>query len=352
MTLRRSSFAILALSLAVFLSGCDLLGGNDEDDTPSVSTAGVYVANQGNFGDGNGSVTFYNPENEESQPTFISDLQSTVQGIAIRDSTLFVMSNSAARIDVFSTDGPTQETQITGLSSPRYATISDAETAYVTDQSFSGPSAVRVLDRSGANPQLSSSIEVSGTPEGITTTASRVYAALGAFGDTSLVAAIDREQNALEEEIDVDCTPRSIAADGDGDVFAFCSNSATAVILDEASGTVDARLSLPDTAETAFNVGQPVSYAPVAQELYVATDTGVLRIDTESNSVSTTLEVDTSPPIGAVAYDGVRQELYVTHVPTFTERGTVTIYNRDGGQTGSFQAGIAPTYIEFRRIQN
>lgn len=351
MTLRHSSLAFLTLILAVVLSGCDLLGENEAEDTPAVSTAGVYVANQGNFGDGNGSVTFYTPEDENSQPTFISDLQSTVQGIAISDSSLLVMSNSAARIDVFAADDATQEAQITELSGPRYATIAEEETAYVTDQAFAGPSSVRVLDRSGTEPQLSSTIEVSGTPEGITTAGSRVYAALGAFGDTTLVAAIDRQENTLEEEIDVDCTPRSIAADGDGDVFALCSNSATAVILDAARGTVASRLSLPDTAETAFNVGQPASYAPAAQELYVATDSGVVRIDTESNTVATTLEVDGPAPIGAVAYDGLREELYVATVPSFTERGTVTIYDRDGVETGSFQAGIAPTYIEFRRIE-
>lgn len=352
MRLRQYSLVILPLLLAGLLAGCDLLGGNNDEDTRSVSTAGVYVANQGNFGDGNGSVTFYSPDDGESQSAFINDLQSTVQGITISDSSLLVMANSAARVDVFSLDGPSQTAQITDMTSPRYAAVLDRETAYVTDQAFQGASSIHVLDRSGAQPELSASIEVSGLPEGITTSGSQVFAALGAFGDTTLVAAIDAEQNTLDEEVDVGCTPRSVAADRDGDVYVLCSNSAEAVIVDAPSATVNSRLSLPDTAETAFNVGQPVSYAPSSQELYVATDSGVIRIDTESNSVEKTIQVDDTGSIGAVAYDGLRQELYVTGVPSFTERGTVSIYTRDGTKTGSFEAGIAPTYIDVHHVEN
>lgn len=348
MTLRRLSLILCTSAFVLILVGCDAIGENDED-APSEATAGVYVANQGNFGDGNGSVTVYNPQTSQSQSTAVQNLNSTVQGLALSDSSLFVMSNSAARIDVFSLDGPTQTAQLTALSGPRYATVANEHTAYVTDQSFGDPSAVHVLDLSGNRPQVASSIDVSGLPEGITTTSSRVYASLGAFGDTTLVAAVDREQRSLAEEIDVGCASRSLVADGNDDVFVFCSDAAEAVILNGETGTVQSRLSLPDTAETAFSVGQPATYAPSTQELYVATDTGILRIDTEANAV-TTIDVGGSAPIGAVRYDGLREELYVARVPSFTEQGTVTLHTRDGEQTGSFSAGIAPTYIALRRI--
>lgn len=347
--LLRQSTLLLAVAVSLLLAGCDLLGGND-DSNSSVATSAVYVANQGNFGDGNGSVTFFDPDREESRPTAISGLSSTVQGISVRDTSLLIMANSAARIDVFSTDGPTQTAQLTDLSGPRYATFPNENTAYVTDQVFGGSSAVHVLDLSSPQPQIVSSISVSGTPEDVTSTDDRVYASLGAFGDTTLVAAIDVTQNTVEN-IDVGCPSRSLAVDGDGEIFVACSNTAEAVIVDGATGTVRTRLPLPDTAETAFSVGRPLSYAPEAEELYVATDTGILRIDTATNTVATMLDVDTTTPIGAVGYDAVRQDLYVARVPGFTERGTVTIHDRNGEQKGSFQAGIAPTYIDVRRIE-
>ena len=349
MTLRQG---LLVLSLTLFgtaLAGCDLSGTTGGSDAPSVT--GVYVANQGNFGDGNGSVTVYDPSTEQLRPQAVSGLGSIVQGIAVRDTTLLVMANSAARIDVFSTDGPTQTGQVTGVTGPRYAAFPDPKTAYVTDQSFTGSSAVRVLDLSGASPRVVSTIPVSGSPEGIAVTDDRAYAALGAFGDTSLVAAIDVTRNALEDEIDVGCTPRDVAADGSGDVFALCSDAAKAVVLEGGTGAIQTRLSLPDTAETVFGVGDPASYAAAAEELYVATDSGVIRIDTRSDAVDALLDVGLSAAPGAVAYDAAREALYVARAPGFTQRGTVTIHDRGGTQTASFPAGIAPTAIDFRQAQ-
>ncbi len=344
---RHRTLVFLLLLLTLPLSGCDLLGTDDGNSAPV--TDGVYVANQGNFGDGNGSVSVYDPATGERQPTAISGLGSIVQGIAIRDTTLLVTANSAGRVDVFSTNGPTQTAQISGVTSPRYAAFDGPSTAYLTDQSFSGPSAVQVLDLTGPQPQVATTIEVSGSPEGLAVSSGRVYAALGAFGDTSLVAAIDARQNTLENEIDVGCTARDVAADDTGDVFALCTDAAEAVILEGATGAIESRLALPDTAETIFGVGNPAAYSPGAQELHVATDTNVLRIDTEADTVEATVDVDLSGPPGAVAYDASRQELYVARPAGFTERGTVTIHERDGTQTGSFQAGVAPTYIDFRR---
>jgi hypothetical protein len=347
MTFQRTSFLFSVVLLTLVLTGCDLLGGDDENGS-STLTAGVYVANQGNFGDGNGSVTVYNPETRQAQ-TAARGLNSIVQGIAVRDSNLYVMANSAARIDVFSTSTLAQTGQTRGLSAPRYLTFSGPNTALVTDQSFGQPDTIRVLDVSGPQPQLTSNISVPGTAEGITAAGDRVYAALGAFADTTLVASLNPNQNALTKTIDVGCTSRYVVADADAEVFALCSNAAEAVVLDGQTGTVRSRLSLPDTAETAFGVGQPASFSPNGQELYVATDTGILRIDTESNTVEQTLDVDLSAPAGAVAYDGLRDELYVARPNGFAQRGTVTIHDRGGTQTSSFRAGIAPTYITLRR---
>lgn len=349
MTVQHSTLLVLLVTVTLTLTGCDLLGSDDDSDT-SIATAGVYVANQGNFGDGNGSVTIFDPETEQSQPTAVSDLNSTVQGIAVRDTSLFVLANSAARIDVFSTDGPTQTAQLTDLTGPRYVTFVGTNTAFVTDQSFGGSSAIQALDLSGNQPQLAARIPVEGTPDGITAVGDRFFASLGAFDDTTLVATATAGEESIEN-IDIDCASRYVVADRDEDVFALCSDAAEAVILDGNTGGIQSRLSLPDTAESAFNVGQPASFAPEPEELYVATDSGILRIDTAGNTVSTTINVDAAEPIGAVAYDDLRQELYVAHVPNFTERGTVTIHTRSGEQTGSFDAGIAPTYIDFRRAE-
>lgn len=344
---RRSVFLLL-LSLVLSLTSCDLFGTSDEG--PSRVTTGVYVANQGNFGEGNGSVTVYDPTTGQTNRSAISGLNTIVQDLAVRDTNLYVVANTGARLDVFSTNRLALTGQLTGLDSPRYLTFPKEETAYLSDWGdFGPPSYIRVVDLSPPQPTLRSSIQVSGLPAALTTAGEQVYAALGAFGDTSLVAAIDASKDALLEEIDVGCTPRYLTADRESEVFVLCSNTAEVVLLDGPTGQELDRLTLHDTTSTR-GPGQPAHFAPGADELYVVTDSeAVVRIDTEENVVGELLGPFQGAPVGAVAYDALREELYVGRVPGFTERGTVTIHARDGTRTGSFGAGIAPTNIDLRR---
>lgn len=350
MTVRRLALTLLIPFLTLSLVGCDLVG-TDEDDDASAVTEGVYVANQGNFGDGNGSVTLYNPNTEEGTTEAIGDLNSIVQSIALRNDRLYLAANSGGRLDIFDAEDQSQLQQVTAFSGPRYLTFPDDETAFLTDQSFSGPSSVHVLDGADSAPKVATSIEVPGTPEGITHTDDRVYAALGGFSDTTLVAAINPINRTLAETIDVGCAPRFTIADRQDEVFVLCSDTAEVVVLEGSTGDELTRLDLPSPSSTA-GPGQPGFFAAEAEELYViASQDRLVRINTATNEVTSTLGPFDGNPIGAVAYDGVREELYLGRVPGFAEQGTVTIHERDGTETGSFPAGIAPTYIDFRRSE-
>lgn len=310
----------------------------------------VFVANQGAFGEGNGSVTVHDRDASETTPQAIDGLESIVQGLGLRDGSAFVAANSGGRVDVFSADGYAQVGQVTGFDGPRYVTFPDDASAVVSDQSFGGSSSLRVLDLSGDAPAMEATVTVPGTPEGVTTAEGRVYAALGAFEDTTLVAALDPETNELTETIDVGCAPRFVLADTESDVYAVCTDAAQLVRLDGASGDRIDTVALPDTAESAFGVGQTANVAPEARELYVvANQDRVFRVDTRTEEVTATIGPVDGPPIGGVAYDPERQELYLARVPDFSSTGTVTIHDRQGAQTGSFPAGVAPSYLTFRR---
>lgn len=347
----RSSFVLsvlLAALLTVSLAGCDLLGV--EDDAPSPVTSGVYVANQGAFGDGNGSVSVYSPADQTTNDDAIRGLGSIVQSLALRNDRLYLTANTGGRVDVFDAADQSPTGQLADFSGPRYLAF-NGETGFLTDQSLSGSSSVHVLDVSGASPERETSVEVPGTPEGITTTSDRVYAALGGFSDTTLVATFPATAPSEVETIDVGCAPRFVLADRQNDVFAVCSDAPEVVVLDGATGDAQTRLALPDTPSTA-GPGQTAFFSPSAEELYVVVDQDRLtRINTASNTVETTLGPFDGALIGAVGYDAVRQELYLGRVPGFSERGTVTIHERDGSDTGSFEAGVAPTYIDFRRTE-
>jgi YVTN family beta-propeller protein len=346
-TTRSLTLAVLLPLLTLSLFGCDL-AGTDNDDT-SVVTEGVFVANQGNFGDGNGSVTLYNP-NTENGTTVIENLNSIVQSIALRNDQLYVTANTASRLDIFSTSSFELVGQmINQMPSPRYVAFLGNDKAYVSNL-FDDISVVNLTTNS-----VTDTIVTGGSPEGITVVGDQVYAALGGFGASSEVAILDPSADTVSTKVDLGCAARFVLSDEQEEVFALCNNEQTgeAVVLDDAQELT--RLSLPDsvrTAGTGRGVGQEAFYSQQEEELHVVVDENRLtRINTATNEISTTLGPLDGAPIGAVGYDAVRKELYVGRVPGFTEQGTVTIHERDGTQTGSFQAGVAPTFIDFRRSE-
>ena len=349
--LRRLLPLLLAAFLTTSLAGCDLFG---DEDGPRERTQGVFVANQGNFSDNNGTISVYDPVQDEASPQALTNFNSIIQGITIFGRRLYVSANTGGRIDVFDTDSLGQVAQVSGLDAPRYVELTQRGIAAVTVQSFADSSSIRFVNFDVATPSITDTVTVPGTPEGITLTSERIYAALGAFGDTTLVGAIERRTQAFST-VDVGCATRFVLADNGEDIYAVCSDKAEVVRLEGSTGDILGRIALPDTAST-LGPGQTASFSERADELYVVVgDRSVVRIDTESEMITAEIgPVEGERGIGAVAYDATREELYLGRLAPppagFTTQGRVSIHNRSGAQTGSFAAGVAPTHIAFRRI--
>lgn len=99
---------------------------------------GVYILNEGNFMYGNSSLSFYNPNtkrvyNQVFQARNSAPLGDVAQSMTLWTNLGFIVVNNSGKIYV--TDSRTAEFKgsISGLSSPRYVHIVNAQKAYVTD---------------------------------------------------------------------------------------------------------------------------------------------------------------------------------------------------------------------------
>ncbi len=359
-----------ALFFALTFTGCDLLGPEDAR-TPAVT--GVFVANQGNFSDGNGSVSTYDPETGAASPEALGNLGTLAQSLLVHDGTLYIAANTAGRVDAYDARTLAKKASYTGLLAPRYMAVAGARlfvtNLYGDPATFSGGTVSIVDLRTG---QKLKDVAVGDNPEGIVAVGNRVYVANSGFGLGSTVSVLDAATGEVTATLPVGCDgPRSLAVDGESEVWVVCTGRTTydaqgnvtgftsgAVrVLDGATGEERARLTLESQRIGAAALGQDVFFSPAADELYVvagavnAPEEGrqVLRFNTRTNALVARINLPAgTAPIGAVAYDARREQLYLGRVAGYTVAGEVTIHNREGTLLSRFQAGIVPTAIAFR----
>lgn len=343
-----------ALCFPLFLTACDSTNTQcDESADCLPPPATVFVGNQGNFSASDGSVTVYDPASEETLKS-IDNLASIVQSVSVVFGQLYVTANTGGRVEVY--DGTSGDYERTGrieVENPRYvAVVGEVGKVYVTSQLYNRPSRVVVAD--ATTFAVTKTVEVGGAAEGIVQVGNRVFVATGAFGLSQEVVVIDTASDEVVQRIDVGCTaPRSLVADPfDAEVWVFCAGSPAfedapeeegeVVVLNAADGSVVTRIDIDGRIDTA-GPGQDAFTSAIG--IFAVRDQNtVLRFDMGANTLVAAIPVD-GDPIGAVAYDGLYERLYLARVPGFDVAGSVTIHEPDGVQVGQFAAGAAPTSI-------
>ena len=359
-SLIRAPFVLL-LTVIALLPACD--SSDPLDDVRTVTT-GVLVANQGSFTDANGSVTLHDPRSTETS-VYLEALGSTVQSLFLHDGVLYVMANSANRIDVVPLDGGAQET-ISGVLSPRYMALVNDSTAYVTSlfESASSFSGGKVFAINLVENAVIDSITVGDNPEGIAVIDTLAFVANNGFGSGTTVSVIHTERGEVVQTVDVGCDgPRFVLADDDPQVWVLCTGLTTfdgsgnpvgqtngAIrIIDPETLEIIERIDLEDQIMT-VGPGQDAAISPGFQTIFVVLGTDrVLRFDTRSNDRLAEIGPLEGDPIGAVAFDPVEERIYLGRVPGFTEAGSVTVHNLQGEEVDRFQAGVAPTHMVFQQ---
>ncbi len=353
-------YPLLALLLLTSgMVGCDAFGDDDDSDGQRLSST-VFVGNQGNFSDGNGSVTTYDPDSQTSTARAIGDLNSIVQSVTVADGVLYVTANTGDRLYRFDAQTLAAQPSIS-VFSPRYVAV-EGNRAFVTSlfggRGFFSGGRLSLLDLTG-DGVVTDSLGAGENPEGVLLTQDRVYVAAHGFGNGSTVFAYDRQGN-IRAEIATDCAgPRALHEDEQSEVWVVCTGvveyDEDFTVIGETPGEVlvlsgnaiVSRFPLGDRTATA-GPGQESFYSEESQTLVVVVGGNrVVRFDTATNQSTGEIALpDDANSIGAIALDGPRDRLYVARVPGFDVAGYVTVHAGDGGaEIDRFATGVAPTSI-------
>ena len=345
----------------------------------------TYVANQGNFSEGNGSLTALDPFGDPKDVTqlFEGTLGSILQSATRYENTLYLVSNSANRIDLIDLSTNTRVGQITGgFSSPRYLSFVESRfdasgvvpptKAYVSNQVYDGGSSF-ILPVDLDTKTTGEPILVDGLPEAIAYNPFRggnAYVALGAFGPgaggVDSVAVLDPQSDTVLSYIDIGCYARFVQAVQSDAILAFCEDTDEAVVIDPNTDSVVQRIAFDEEIGDPFNVGQSVGSgqplliatrrsAPLSSTVLVVTTSGVAEVGPNGTNgefeILRTIpipEADTRP-ISAVSLSDFSFQLILGRPDPdnpFTADGTITAHDYEtGALRETYPAGIYPVHI-------
>ena len=259
--IKRTKFIAIAFTMVV--ASCHKDKITSPVNTPAAQRAGIYVLNQGSYGDNNASLTFYN----YSTKALTTDLFSTANGgaklgdvandVGIYGSKMYIVVNNSNKVDIVNA-----KTGVLIKSDSLYqcrSVVFYKSNAYIT--SYNGT--VAVMDT--ASLTINSSITVGADPEQMAIVGSKLYVANSGGLNTSgnpatTVSVVDLTTEKQTKQITVIADPVSMTADTLGHVYVlslgnFADLNPGMTIIDDQT---DAVLSSP-TVSLGYNV--PVATA-------------------------------------------------------------------------------------------
>ena len=336
---------MFALAITV-LSSCKkdniddiYVAGNYED--------GYFVTNEGNFGTGNGSISFVDEYGTVKNDVFASinsfALGDVVQSMSIINDHAYILVNNSSSIEVASVDSMYSVAKI-NVSQPRYmAQVSDSK-AYVTDWGING---VQVIDL--VTNTVSSTISCGSGPEGITVDNGFAYVCnVGGWGLDNTVSVINTDNDVVETTLTVGDKPNSVVVDVNGAVWVltggYTEYDADWTVVSETAGNLVKIVDNTIEATYAFAVGnhpEDLVINDAGTKLYYSDGSwskAVYAFDITDKELSTTALINKSF-YGLGCNDGY---IYGTDAVDFTQSGWSYKYTTEGTIIDSVQVGIIP----------
>jgi len=338
--------------IGMFALAITVLASCKKDNIDDIYVAGNYedgyfVTNEGNFGTGNGSISFVDEYGAVENDVFASinsfALGDVVQSMNIINDNAYILVNGSSKIEVASVDSMYSVATIDAVS-PRYIAKVNDNKAYVTDWGINGVQVIDLLTNT-----ISSTIACGTGPEGITVANGFAYVCnLGGFGLYNTVSVIDIETDIVVSTLEVGDRPNSAVVDANGAVWVltggFTEYDADWNVVSETAGNLVKIVGNTIEATYAFAVGnhpQDLVIDDAGTTLYYSDGSwskAVYAFDITDTELSTTALINKSF-YGLGVHGGY---VYGTDAVDFTQSGWSYKYTTEGTIIDSVQVGIIP----------
>lgn len=346
MRLRLFACCAVALALGTLVIGCHFA------TTPTSTTGfGVYVLNEGAYGQGNAELSYYSyGDNTVQQNVFSSANPGMVLGdvanhMVLSAGRLYVVVNNSNKIEIINAFDQTSVATVHLARSPRELAIIAPDKAYVTNMD----STVSVLDI--GTRQVTRDIVVGPFPEGIVQTGGKAYVGVSGFGSGRTVAVVDVQADTLLTSIPVPDGPAYLVAGPDGRVYVSCVGASDyqnpandtnghLIAIDVSTDTV------VDSLEIQGHPGKLVlGSAGMAYLIGPGSFAGGPIWKVDLGALSSVVPDFIPGTYYGVGVDTVAGKIFVGDANGFSGSGMVSIYDDAVRKLGEFESGIGPSWF-------
>ncbi len=338
------------LLIAVTFSGC-LRDPNSSTDKTKPGRSGAFIINEGLWGQGNGSLSFYDYEADSVyQKIFKSingeNLGDVVQSMTIIDTLGFIVVNGSDKIEVIGMNSwkRIKTINLPAASGPRYLAKVNEDKAYLTTYDGFFRLDLKALSVSA----------LSGVPtnfdEQLVVTNNKAYIANSGFGYANTVTVVDAKADTELTKITVADNPISMTIDDDGKVQVLCTGrwgdwqnpddqgtDGGLFIIDPQTDQVTKSVAISGHPQRLVNDGQNTGYYILngAVIAYNLTDLTVSNAQFANGFYH------------SLGFDEVSNELFILDAIDYQQNGQVLKYSAQGVALKTLPAGLIPGSVTF-----
>lgn len=355
-----SSFFILLAS--IFIASCTK---TEEKESPVYGKyeLGTFISNEGTFGSGNGSISYYDPTedtvtNEIFQLENSRSLGDVVQSVSKIGDYAFIQVNNANKIEIVDASSFKEVGVIQNMMQVRYA-VGDENTVYASAWGNWGADG-KVYSIDVSTLAVVDSVATGLGPEGMILYSDKLFVAnSGGWGYDNSISIIDTHSKLVLKTLEVGANPKAMVLDKDNSLWVLCAGS---TIYDENWMPVDDYPSKlvkinPETMTIIkeiplFQDQHPAKLAinGDGDKLFIGAGfgfSGIYTFGISENIFTESKLIDKSFYGFDVNKDnGV---IFAYEALNFTERGQLYRYSETGVELGKYTVGIGPNGSSLKR---
>lgn len=342
----KSLLRYFLLAGVLIFTSCD----DDDKEAKIEFPSGVFVVNEGNFTEADGTVSHFNWDNGDvTQDLFGTAnnkeaLGSVVQSMTIDNDLAYIVVNNSNKVEVVNATTFVSEYTLDGLALPRQFITYNGK-GYLTEWvGFTDPGRVAVINLE--SHAIETTITTESGAENIIASNGKLYVS---NNFTNTVSVINPSTNQVIETIEVASAPGAFAIDKDNKLWVVCGgayqgNDGAFYRINTTTDEVE------ESIELNVNVDSKMVINKSKDRIYFYKGKNIYELPVTATEAPAEPFITENGAVGfyGIGFDTEHEIIYAADSKAFAGNGTVYRYSKNGTAIDNFTAGRGPNGFVFR----